>query len=261
MSNYTNHNNDIKDFPFQDFVSANDTEAEELATRLNLRVYNSWMLPQMVAFFGTFEAKYNDEGLIDPRAVAQHNIGKDPYRVGMWKVVHKLRRSSLVKAQSQPQYANYSALVPLIMSGMKKYQDIGYNNWSQVGLDCIMEAPLLEAAMAIVPEDMQPEDIWAIRTTGLTIKTGPKTGEKNNPLTTWKLTGTKGLHLGHLPALTQTMLAQIWVAHPSLRSKYMILNPGDWDDMPDALVDTDLSGNMQQKYGKEYVDVKELPWG
>jgi hypothetical protein len=180
----------------------------------------------------------------------------------MWKVVHKLRRSSLVKAQSQPQYASYSTLVPLIMSGFKKYQEIPYSKWSQVGLDCIMEANLLEAAMAGTLEDLDDIDIMSARDVGLLIKSGPKAGDSNNPLTTWKLTGTKGTAIGHLPTLTQTMLAQIWVAHPSLRSRYMILNPDDWDDMPEPLIATDILASMtsKAKTAEEHKNVNNLPW-
>ena len=232
-----NRSNDIKDFPFQDYCGINDTEMEDVADKHNLRSFNSWMLPQMVAFFGTFKPIKRDDGLYDARMTGQYNIGKDPWKVGMYKVVNNLRRSALVKTQNTSQYAMYSALVPLILSGFKKFQNIPYSAWASEDLDILVDKNLYEAMTCAVPEDLTKKDILEARELGLLIKSGAKNGDKNNPISSWRLTGIKGTKLHGLPALASTMLAQIWVAHPSLRSSYMVLDPRDWDGMPDALIE------------------------
>ncbi len=265
MTLFNNRSNDITDFPFQDYYSANDTEMEEISSSHNLRVYNTWMLPQMIAYFGSFTPYKNDKGLIDPRAVMSKNIGNDPWKFGLWKVVMKLKRSSLVKTQSQPGFCNYSALVPLIMSGLKKHQDIPYNSWDKEYLHLAMEESLLEAATAEVPEDIDTETLINIRDLGLLIKSGTKAGTKHNPTSAWKLTGIRHTVLGNLPTLAVTMLTQIWVAHPSLRSKYMILDPRDWDNMPDPLIDINIIGDKMfhesnKKAPKKSSVSNEIPW-
>ena len=232
-----NRSNDIKDFPFQDYCGINDTEMEDVADKHNLRSFNSWMLPQMIAFFGTFTPIKRDDGLYDARMTGQHNIGKDPWKIGMYKVVNNLRRSALVKTQNTSQYAMYSALVPLILSGFKKYQNIPYSAWSPEGLDILVDKNLCEAMLCPVPHDLSKKDILEAREVGLLIKSGAKMGEVSNPISAWRLTGIKGTKLQGLPALASTMLAQIWVAHPSLRSSYMVLDPRDWDAMPEQLIE------------------------
>lgn len=237
MTIYMNRTNDIKDFPFQDYCGINDTEMEDVADKHNLRAFNSWMLPQMVAFFGSFKPIKRDDGLYDARMTGQYNIGKDPWKVGMYKVVNNLRRSALVKTQNTNQYAMYSALVPLILSGMKKFQNIPYSAWSAEDLDILVDKNLYEAMTYPIPSDLTKKDILEAREIGLMIKSGSKNGEISNPISAWRLTGIKGTKLHGLPALASTMLSQIWVAHPSLRSSYMVLDPRDWDAMPDQLIE------------------------
>jgi hypothetical protein len=262
---FRNLTSNIKDFPFSDFASLNETEATEHAEKLNVKVFNPWMLTQMVAFFGSLEATYNQEGLIDPKAFMIKNFGTDKWRIGMWKVVHKLRRSALVKSQSTAEYANYSTMVPLIMSGLKKHQDIPYSRWSKENLHLVMEPSLLEAATCVVPSDITTEHILEARETGLTVKGGPNAGKVNNPITTWRLMGIQHTSLQGLPVLTQTMLAQIWVCHPSLRSKYMILDPMDWDNIPDSIIPTDAkmfhsSNDTKTSRTTKKSEVVDVPW-
>lgn len=238
---YKLKSNNIKDFPFADFRELNDTEMEELAIKYGLRNLNSWMLPQIVAYFGTWKPAMI-EGLVDPIETGKQNINKDPWAIGLVKVCTKLKRSSLVKTQNIPAFATYSALVPLIMSGLKKFQNINYRSWNRKGLEYLVDQALWEA-MVYEPPELTKEEILVIRERGLTIGSGPKTGTQHNPLSTWKLTKLSGTVLDKCPALYTTMLAQIWVAHPSLRSQYMILDPKNWDNMPDPLITTDIFSN------------------
>jgi len=100
-----------------------------------------------------------------------------------------------------------------------------------------------------------------LRDQGLKVKSGPRSGTTQNPTSAWCLRGMQGTEFAKLPKLVGTMLTQIWVAHPSLRTEYMVLNPNDWDLMPPPLVSTDI---FKQKTvaapaspSNEYPD---LPW-
>lgn len=258
MTNYINRSSDIKDFPFQDYCGLNETEMEELAEKHNLKVYNSWMLPQMVAFFGSFKVSHSlGSELYDPKLLGRDNIGTDPWRVGIWRVATKLRRSALVKAQNNAQYAGYSALVPLVLAGIKKFQNVNYMQWNREGLEHMVDKGLFEAMTCILPENLSTTEIIEAREIGLQIKSGARAGESHNPLSAWKLSGVKNTALAGLPALATTMLAQIWVAHPSLRSKYMVLDPRDWDKMPQPLIGSEVVHNGSSKSSTTSI---EIPW-
>jgi hypothetical protein len=71
----------------------------------------------------------------------------------------------------------------------------------------------------------------------------------------------RGTALAWVPKLTGTMLCQIWVAHPSLRTEYMVLDPVDWDYMPEPLVSPEIF--ITNKAGKStltYDASSDLPW-
>jgi len=83
---------------------------------------------------------------------------------------------------------------------------------------------------------LSKEEILAIRDQGLYTKTGAKAGETRNPLTQHKLFAIQDTELGHLPEKAQAMATQIWCAHPENRTKYMILDPKQWDAVPPPLI-------------------------
>jgi hypothetical protein len=65
-----------------------------------------------------------------------------------------------------------------------------------------------------------------------------------------------------LPELAQVMLAQIWCAHPENRTKYMILDFKNWDQMPEPLITTEIfiSPVAKTKVAKKDDYVIDLPW-
>lgn len=232
--------NDIKVFPFQDYSKLKDGELEDLAATHCLTGYNLWMLPQIQNLFGQFRVRKDDTGKYMAMAMLKDNIGNDPYMLGLWNVVTKLKRSSLVKAQANAQFSEYSALVPLILAGLKKYQNIPYSAWTAEGLEHTMDKHLYEAITCGYDNSLVPSRLVELRTQGLQTKSGPKAGEVKKATSSWCLTGVKNTEIGELPKLAQTMLTQIWVCHPSIRSPYMILDPQDWDNMPEPLLSSDV---------------------
>jgi hypothetical protein len=75
-----------------------------------------------------------------------------------------------------------------------------------------------------------------IQKQGLTTKSGKTAGSMKPARSTWSLTGIQDTELGQLPKLTQTILTQCWLAHPELRTPYMILDLENWDNLPKPLV-------------------------
>ena len=266
MTKFINRASNIVDFPFQDYCELNPREMETLAEEHRISVYNSWMLPQMVAYFGSWKVRQNSSNRLDATALGRDNIGKDPWKLGIWKVATQLKRSALVAQQNRPVASEYSTLVPLILSGLKKYQNLNYSSWDTINLHHMVDSSLYTAMTCEVPEPLSQEQLLEVREIGLQIKTGVKAGQQQKPTTPWRLTGIQGTVLGKLPPLAVTMLTQIWVAHPSLRSPYMVLDPRDWDLVPEPLISSEVllqepvPAPVTTKPAKSFYSVNDLPW-
>lgn len=263
--------NTIIDFPFELYAKLNDSQLEDLAKAHYLTSLNSWMLPQIAHYYGTWSLVWRDK-LVDPLLTAKANIHTD-WDVGLWRVVTRLKRGSLVKSQINPEFASYSALVPLILMGAKKYQGVDYSRWD-IQENCpLVDANLLEA-MLWQPDESHIEDemlagelayglgskrLLELRAQGLTVKSGPRQGTQQSPTSAWCLRGMQNTELAKAPKLTGTMLCQIWVAHPSLRTEYMILEPNNWDYMPPPLV-TGAIFNYETRVSDDTTAVTQLPW-
>jgi hypothetical protein len=264
--------NNIKDFPFEQYAQLNDSQCEDLAKTHFLTAHNSWMLPQIAAHYGNWDLVYRG-GKIDSQATAKKNM-TTPWDIGLWKVCTKLKRGSLVKSQINPEFASYSALVPLLLMGVKKFQGIKYSQWDIQENTLLVDKNLREA-MFWQPDEstlefvnlsdcearcgLGSERLLELREQGLTVKSGPNKGVKQSPTSAWCLRGMQGTELAKAPKLVGTMLTQIWVAHPSLRTEYMILDPYNWDWMPPPLVASEIFKNESITV-EEPKFTSELPW-
>lgn len=266
--------NTIQDFPFELYAECeNSSQLEDLAKSHYLTSFNSWMLPQIAHYYGEWEPEYNSADLIDPKLMARKYI-KTPWEIGLWKVCTQLKRGSLVKSQINPEFASYSALVPLILMGLKKYKGIPYSKWD-IQENCFLVDKNLCEAMLWQPDDqwcdtdMMPGEVryalsdirlLELREIGLTVKSGPAKGQVQNPTSSWCLKGMQGTELNKVPKLVGTMITQIWVAHPSLRTEYMILEPNDWDWMPPPLISSNIFKEQEVQEPKKKSAEVDLPW-
>jgi hypothetical protein len=245
----------IDDFPFDEYADAISLEA--LAEKHGLQNFNSWMLPQILAHYGSWRLVKNSQGQVLPQETAKQNI-TTAWHMGLWRVVTKLKRGCLVKLQGSPIGVNCSQLVPIILAGAKRYQNVPYSYWQLAPDTKLVHQELLEAMFVACP-DLGSDRLLEIREQGLTIKSGAKAGSVQKATSKWTLTGIQDTELHGLPKLTVTMLTQIWVAHPSLRTELMILDPKNWDQMPQPLLTTEIfhSQQAQQPLADRVVD---LPW-
>jgi hypothetical protein len=231
----------ITDFPFESYCEAKTSaELVDIAQTHRLSNHNAWMLPQIAAHYGTWTVVRNGEKIC-PRQTARQNM-TTPWHVGLWRVVTQLKRSALVATQNLAHSVNYSSVVPIILMGLKRYQGVGYSNWNLNPTDTLVESKLLEAMLWRNPEvyHLQPAELLEIRSLGLTVKTGDRAGMVNRATNQWCLRGIGLTSLGTAPQLVQTMLTQIWVCHPSLRTELMILDPYNWDQMPEPLITAEV---------------------
>ena len=223
----------------------------------------TWLLPQLVAWYGTWTLVYDGEQ-IDGLATVKQNC-PDPKSRAFY-MLSRIKRSLLVPTQTKtPEYAT---LTPLIMMGLKRMKGVGYETWKNShGLQYILEPRLFDAVM-LSDEDLEicgslgSDRLLEIQTQGLTTKSGKTAGSKKPAKSTWSLTGIQDTEIGHLPKITQTILTQCWLAHPELRTSYMILDPNNWDSMPHPLVSNEIFKSSPESTKKQ--NLKEaaevLPW-
>ena len=248
---------DLDHIDWKQVVGFTDTELEEFA-RNHLQPHQQWILPQALASFGSWTlAKQGNKILV--RETIKLNCHNDPKQQGLWRLT-RIQRASLIKSQTQaPEYAQFT---PLILAGFKRFQGVPYQSWRGLDdLDLVMEPRLLEAVQVDCPS-LGSDELLEIRHQGLMNKTGQKAGSLKPAETTWSLTGIRNTQIGHLPKLTQTMLTQIWLAHPSKRTNLMILDPMDWDRMPEPLIQMELFESTVQAVDKfkSQDNSKLLPW-
>jgi len=268
--------NDIKDFPFEEYAQLkNASQLEDLAKTHYLTAFNSWMLPQIAAHYGAWKLDYNLEGKVDCHHTAMKNI-QTSWELGLWRVVTQLKRGSLVKSQVNPEFCSYSALVPIILMGLKKFQGIKYSQWDITPECKLIDKNLLEAMTWLADESaddnslcnyeyaygLGSDKLLELQQHGLLVKTGPSAGVVNKPTSSWCLRGMRGTELAKVPKLAGTMVTQIWVAHPSLRTEYMVLDPHNWDYMPEPLVSPEIFKKLPSNttFESQQNTFADLPW-
>lgn len=236
------YKNKIENIPFEKFVNCNDLE--ECAKPMGL--HQPWILPQILAHIAEHWKPQLQGELYSAKAtMVTMSTQANLWSRGLYRALISLKRSTWVYKQASLEGSHYCALVPLILCAYKKYHQIPYQQWNREHLGLLVDRPLLEAMLSNPPQ-LNVEELLEIRELGLTTKTGKNIGKRANPLTTWRLHGIQHTQLGETPLLAQTMLTQIWCAHPQWRNEWMVLDPQNWDEMPTPLLVDDVFEQPKQ---------------
>lgn len=256
----------LEELPLKQIATMTETELEDWAAKNALNRLGSWLLPQLVAHFGSWRLILVD-GHIDVKQTLKHNCEPSLEAQACWRLSRIARTLLVTKQIAIPEYA---VLTPLILAGFKRMQGISYESWRGLeNLEYVLEPRLLEAVNRTdIPDlcSLGSERLLEIRQQGLTQRSGAKAGQLKPAESTWSLTGISDTELGHLPKLTQTILTQIWLAHPTHRNALMILDPNNWDRMPEPLITTNVLKTPEpqeiaplEKISKESAKTL-LPW-
>lgn len=238
---------------------------ETWCEQMELSHLHSWLLPQLVAYFGSWTLVYDSSGVIDGLKTIHKNCDNPQQRA--FYMLSRVKRSLLVASQTKS--PDYSTLTPLILMGLKRMQGINYEQWRTAkDLEWILEPRLYEALSLdaeVIAEccSLGSDRLTQIRDQGLLARTGKYAGSKKPAKSTWSLTGIQDTELGKLPKITQTILTQCWLAHPESRTPYMILDLQNWDSMPKPLTTNDIfkpvvPTNVITKPVKETANL--MPW-
>lgn len=223
---------DIHNLRFDIVKSA--AEAEEMFTRLRLKSSWSWIGPQLMAHLATYKINRNKEGKIDGQVFLEENIKGRAWDTGIYRTIVLVERSKLMSKMTERQNLKFCSLVPIYMAAQKDAKGIKYSEWTNI--KNIVPARLAEAMLSPKPEwNTTDEDVrdalLRLRIEGLHGK---------SPQTSYAMKNLEGTLLGPYNVLARAMLTQIWCAHPSNRDPLMVLDPWDWDRMPEPLIPGEL---------------------
>lgn len=242
---------DIKTLEIDHLEKQTTKEIEAWVINNNLCNHASWFLPQLVSHFGTW--RLHRDGKTTVAENCHSSWSRAIYRIS------RVKRSMLVRTQTKlPQYGQ---LTPLLLLGFKRYQGYNYEQFREIeGLEWLLEPDLYQQIILDQPVNIPTSRLLEIRAQGLTNKSGQNQGQIKPAESTWTLTGIKDTELGAYPKLVQTMVAQIWLAHPKHRTSDMILDPNDWDSMPQPLVDVDVGLTAASAKVTKSIASEQMPW-
>lgn len=227
----------------------------------------SWLLPQLYAMIGAFKLPRNSEGKIDGKRFWSENLDmSNPRNQGIYRFMLLDPRSVLINKQNRANARQYCALVPLVLAAVKQIQNIAYSEWDRDTLQHVVCYSLCEA-MLMPRCTLATDIILDLRNQGLMYRTGPNTGTTRNASSFFALYGTEDKVFDKLNPLWKVMTTQIWCAHPANRMDCMVLDPGDWDNIPEPLISSEVlmssteGTTRKTKVKKEKpMDETELPW-
>ncbi len=196
--------------------------------------YDPKLLQREVDRYGRIVAA---EGHISA-AELYRSIFTDDTMMGVYQFLMMDSRSCYLEKQYLSPAKSYCSLVPLIMYAFKFYKNVPYSHWHFDQIHGITNPKLSDAMMFTPEEPFSTEEIIAAREEGLSIKSGRDKGGSRNPTYTFKLYGASAFK--GVPELAQVMYSQIWCAHPNNRTKYMVLDPINWDNVPPPLMTQDV---------------------
>lgn len=223
------------------------------------------VLPQIMAHIANkpfrLEEVVTPEGLIDSSKIIKHAFDfRDPWERGLYIFLMLDSRSAYLPSQYKGEGVQFCALVPLILYAYKLHHKIPYSRWDKRSLYWTVNKSLVDAMRH--EGTYAREDLLKARELGLVFQSGPKRGESRNPQSNFKLWSTKEGCLHGVPHLAQAMYTQIWCAHPSNRTPYMVLDPQNWDVMPSPLIAQDIfrQPSVLPVRGQIPDGSNDLPW-
>lgn len=159
------------------------------------------------------------------------------------RMLYFTKRSHLVSG-SQIRDSRLATFTPLMLYAHKLYNDVPYSSWLHdksihyflgTTLDLILEVKKLP--------DITLDQLIEHRKVALTFKTGVKQGKQEQAYN-YKC-AIDNINGFPLPRPVIMMMLQLWLAHASVRNTYhsedgklqssMILDPLDWDHVPNAI--------------------------
>lgn len=229
---------------------------ENFVKGYNLGDWSETIMPEIITKVGGMHITRNSNGLISGKRFIYDNFVTDADK-GLWAFLMLDSRSCYLSTQYKGSSRPYSTLVPLILYAVRLVRGEAYTAWDPAELRSVVNHELAEAMLFTTDQWPTRDELIEGREQGLTIGSGKDAGKKRSPISTFKLYATAGTCYQGMPACLQVMLAQIWVAHPDNRTKYMVLDPLNWDRVPPPLIEVEPL-TPKTPYTGSYDS--DLPW-
>lgn len=160
---------------------------------------------------------------------------------GLILIVNKFNVGFYLNIKSQGQAPLFSTAVPYVLYAHKLHHGTSYESWRDYEhLDKIMNPYLVQLLNyeGNLPS-YSSEELLKLRQKAIV-----RAGAVQAP-TSWTLVRTGEDEFDALPQCIRRMLLQSWVHNVEYRSKYMINDPQNWDNMPPTLEEGyDSEGNL-----------------
>lgn len=223
---------------------ANEKAVLEFVEKHDIEHSWAWLAPQLISYLGTYTLPTKVDGIIRCVDFLKMNVVED-FDLGIYRMITKVSRGRLMKQQTDPSHIPVCSLVPLYMAAQKFSRGTKYSEWSPEDVGTLVDEELCKAMKSpALPGPYDANELLAIRNTGLQYVSKAKkemgTIKHYNPVTYHRLSGVSDSLIGGLSSYAKAMLCQIWCAHPNNRTQYMILDPYNWDHMPEPLISTQV---------------------
>lgn len=216
--------------------AGNDAIAEYFIKPYQLKSWGIRVLDQILSDFSKHKLNnLGSDGKISGLEYLKQNLDpKSDRDRGIYRFLMLDSRSDYLEKMGTGEAKKYCTLVPLILYAHKLYNNVEYSQWERETLSYVVNPALHEAMLSEVPE-IPVERLIELRDAGLI-----KAGKPMSPASSYGLYRLGQTELGHLNKLAQMMKCQTWAAHPTNRTKYMVLDPMNWDSMPPSLINVSL---------------------
>lgn len=243
-------------------AAGNAALKEQFLKAYSIPAFAISILDQMMSMLSKHKLNtLGSDGKISGLAYLNDNFDKsNPHHVGMYRFLMYDSRGDYLPKQTQEPSKKYCALVPLILYAHKLYNNVPYSSWDKETLHYVVNknlctamlsepSPVDDAGNPLFATALGSDDFWGfgaerlLELRELGLKMGSSTSSEikdRNPATTYSLYRLNDTPLAPYSALTRIMMLQTWCAHPSNRTKYMILDPKAWDAIPPPLVAADV---------------------
>lgn len=246
-----------------------------------LQANHHWVLPQVLAFFNqnlrlervgskisgsaTLRALHAD--LLESRVKFQTGKVAQPQDITtmLQLLNHAPRGEILYGKQGSPANIRYSAPVPLLLSALKEYRNVGYEEWDyqDPGIRHILDKDLYDLIQH-KHMDFSDFDLLEIRELGRTVKSGARAGRQTPYASCTAVNGIPDPDFRGLPRLLKLMLTQMWLYHPTVRHPLMWTNLQDLDEPAPPLVDAEVFSDSEPetrgRKAKPQPELQKLPW-
>jgi hypothetical protein len=216
--------------------AGNEALSEYFVKPYHIKSWGIKLLDQIVAEFSKHKLNaLGSNGTISGLQYLKDNLDPKSERdMGIYRFIMMDSRSSYLDKMGNGEAKKYCTLVPLILYAHKLYNNIDYSQWERETLHFVVNESLCESMLTETPQ-LSTDRLLELRNVGLM-----QAGKLRSATTTYSLYHLGDTELADCSGLVRIMLCQTWAAHPSNRTKYMILDPMNWDKMPTPLIDVNI---------------------